>query len=548
MFKLINTCTEAKEAWEILQTSHEGTSKVRMSKLQLLATKFENLRMEDEETIFEFNTRIRDIANSTFALGEKIPEEKLARKILRSLPKRFNMKVTAIEESQDLSTMKVDELIGSLQTFEMSLDDKPEKKMKNLAFKSEESQTDDELSEALAYLTKDFNKSLNELQVRYRTNVPDKMSNIKSLGKTKEENTSEQNKEVRCSECEGFGHIRPECPNFLRKQKKGMTTTLSDSEEEKEEEPTNKAFTGTFQTSSSTNNEDLLQKELDEKYNNLTIKWEQSCKLIRRQDKEMEKLAHEKKALAASTAGLREQVTLLKEVLEASTAALREQVTLSNSKLTEMTKSVRMLNKGTDMLEEVLELGRKPSEKKGLRYDNYINAPEKKISPKNNSQDQMSNHMSQHPSQHKHKKTGSKPQQPARQKKQVTKTHHLTQHKQKRFEQRTQPPAQQRKHMPDHMSQHHVQHVSPQYNEYKGPLKRCKHCGKTGHLISECFYLHGYPQKPKSPRQNKRKILPPRMKYKEVLTKVWKPTPPQKAHTSLEISPSKNWYFKQWVF
>ncbi|KAK2369193.1 gag-protease polyprotein [Trifolium repens] len=202
-----------------------------------------------------------------------------------------------------------------------------------------------------------------------------------------------------------------------------------------------------------------------------------------------------------------------------------------------------MLNKGTDMLEEVLELGRNPSDRKGLGYDNYSNAPEKKISPKINSQDQMSNHMSQHPSQHKHKKTESKPQQPARQKKQVTKTHHLTQHKQKRFEQRTQPPARQKKHMPDHMSQHHVQHVSPQYKEYKGPLKRCKHCGKTGHLISECFYLHGYPQKPKSPSQNKRKILSPRKKHKEVLTKVWKPTPPQQAHTSPRISPSKNWYF-----
>jgi exonuclease VII small subunit len=201
---------------------------------------------------------------------------------------------------------------------------------------------------------------------------------------------------------------------------------------------------------------------------NLTIKWEQSCDLIRRQDKEIEKLAHEKKALEASAAGLREQVTLLaqeREALEASTAALREQVTLSNSKLTEMTKSVRMLNKGTDRLEEVLELGRNPSDKKGLGYDNYNKAHEKKIPPKNNSPDQMSNHKSQHQSQHKHKKTGSKPQQPTRQKKQVTKTHHPTQHKQKRFEQRSQPPAQQRKHMPDHMSQHHVQHVSPQYKE-----------------------------------------------------------------------------------
>ncbi|MCI35039.1 gag-pol polyprotein, partial [Trifolium medium] len=61
--------------------------------------------------------------------------EKLARKILRSLPKRFNMKVTAIEESQ--STIKVDELIGSLQTFEMAINDRSEKN-KSIAFVSEE--------------------------------------------------------------------------------------------------------------------------------------------------------------------------------------------------------------------------------------------------------------------------------------------------------------------------------------------------------------------------------------------------------------------------
>ncbi|MCI44710.1 gag-pol polyprotein, partial [Trifolium medium] len=69
--------------------------------------------MEEDETILEFNAKLRDLANTSFALSEKMSEEKLVRKILRSLPKRFNMKITAIEESQDLSTMKVDELIGS---------------------------------------------------------------------------------------------------------------------------------------------------------------------------------------------------------------------------------------------------------------------------------------------------------------------------------------------------------------------------------------------------------------------------------------------------
>ena len=79
-------------------------------------TQFETLRMTEEKTIAEFHMQIRDIENTYFALGVKMTDEKLVRKILRSLPKRFAMKVTAIEEAQNISKMQVDELIGSLQT------------------------------------------------------------------------------------------------------------------------------------------------------------------------------------------------------------------------------------------------------------------------------------------------------------------------------------------------------------------------------------------------------------------------------------------------
>lgn len=56
-----------------------------------------------------------------FSLGEKISDEKLDRKIFRSLPKSFDMKFTTIKEGQDTSTIKVDELISSLLTFEMAI-------------------------------------------------------------------------------------------------------------------------------------------------------------------------------------------------------------------------------------------------------------------------------------------------------------------------------------------------------------------------------------------------------------------------------------------
>ena len=55
MFRLINNCTVAKKAWEILRTAHEGTSRVRMSRLQILTTQFETLRMFEEQNYCGFS-------------------------------------------------------------------------------------------------------------------------------------------------------------------------------------------------------------------------------------------------------------------------------------------------------------------------------------------------------------------------------------------------------------------------------------------------------------------------------------------------------------
>lgn len=68
--------------------------------------------MNEAESICEFHIRQYDIANTFFALGEKICEEMMARKILISLHKRFYMKLISIAEAKDLSSIKVDELIG----------------------------------------------------------------------------------------------------------------------------------------------------------------------------------------------------------------------------------------------------------------------------------------------------------------------------------------------------------------------------------------------------------------------------------------------------
>lgn len=77
--------------------------------------------MHEDKTISELNVRLCDIAINSFDLGEKIFDENLVRKIIRSLHKRFDMKVTVIEEAQDFSKIKVYELIGSLLTLRWPL-------------------------------------------------------------------------------------------------------------------------------------------------------------------------------------------------------------------------------------------------------------------------------------------------------------------------------------------------------------------------------------------------------------------------------------------
>lgn len=62
--------------------------------------------MFEDGPISEFNVHLCDIANNSFALGKKMSYEKPIRKILGSLPKRFIMKVTTIEEARNIFKMK----------------------------------------------------------------------------------------------------------------------------------------------------------------------------------------------------------------------------------------------------------------------------------------------------------------------------------------------------------------------------------------------------------------------------------------------------------
>ncbi|XP_070049729.1 uncharacterized protein [Nicotiana tomentosiformis] len=103
-YNRISACPSAKEIWGALQTTREGTTQVKQSKIDMLTTEYELFRMK-YESIQDMHTQLTSIINELHSLGEIIPRNKLVRKILSLLPGSWESKVNAIIETV-LSTSK----------------------------------------------------------------------------------------------------------------------------------------------------------------------------------------------------------------------------------------------------------------------------------------------------------------------------------------------------------------------------------------------------------------------------------------------------------
>ncbi|XP_077250519.1 uncharacterized protein LOC143889967 [Tasmannia lanceolata] len=86
-FNRVSTLKTAKEMWDTLEVTHEGTNQVKKTKINLLLSDLESFRMKKDETVSSMYTRFTYIINELKGLGKIFPNEDLVNKILRSLPK-----------------------------------------------------------------------------------------------------------------------------------------------------------------------------------------------------------------------------------------------------------------------------------------------------------------------------------------------------------------------------------------------------------------------------------------------------------------------------
>ena len=164
--------------------------------------------MSDDESFDEFYTKLNDIVNSAFNLGEICDQPKIVRKILRSLTKDFRPKVTAIIESKDVDSIPVDEHVGSLQSYELDLPKTT--KSKSMAFKSvddvEGGGFDDELSVTeIAYLTKNFRNFLKNSNRKARGTNTTEPRNFRKHDPTKVNNNDKPREKVGQSSSNSLG-------------------------------------------------------------------------------------------------------------------------------------------------------------------------------------------------------------------------------------------------------------------------------------------------------------------------------------------------------
>jgi len=120
-FFKVSQCNFAKEMWEILEVTHEGTDDVKRARKHALIQEYELFRMQPEETIVDVQKRFTYIVNHLTYLGKVFDKEKLNIKIPKCLDRSWQPKVIAIIKSRDLSKLSIAALFRKLKEHELEL-------------------------------------------------------------------------------------------------------------------------------------------------------------------------------------------------------------------------------------------------------------------------------------------------------------------------------------------------------------------------------------------------------------------------------------------
>nr|GFA54259.1 zf-CCHC domain-containing protein/UBN2 domain-containing protein [Tanacetum cinerariifolium] len=219
--------------------SAAGNSQVKDNKIDLLVQQYEKFVISEDESIYNAFARFNTIITSLKALDEGYSSKNYVRKFLRALHPKWRAKVTEIEESKDLTSLSLDELIGNLKVHEMIIKKdskivKAKVERKSLALKAkkessnEECLTSDSEDEEYAMSVIDFKKFFKRRGRFIRQPLNDK----KTFQRSRDDKNNKSDR--KCFRCGDLNHLIGECPKPLKgkNQRAYVGGSWSDSSEE----------------------------------------------------------------------------------------------------------------------------------------------------------------------------------------------------------------------------------------------------------------------------------------------------------------------------
>ncbi|XP_058756512.1 uncharacterized protein LOC131629754 [Vicia villosa] len=110
-----------KEAWDILVKYYEGGEKFKVVKLQTLCRQYELLSMREDEKVVEYVSKVQKLVHLMKGCGETLTDKMIVEKVMRTLNSHFDHVIVAIQESNKVEDLKLEDLVGLLEAHEIRI-------------------------------------------------------------------------------------------------------------------------------------------------------------------------------------------------------------------------------------------------------------------------------------------------------------------------------------------------------------------------------------------------------------------------------------------
>ncbi|GJY67321.1 zf-CCHC domain-containing protein [Tanacetum coccineum] len=329
-------------------------NQVKANKIDLLVQQYERFKIPKEESIDNAFAKFNTIITSLKAVDEGFSSKNCVRKFLRALHPKWRAKVTAIEESKNLTTLSLDELIGNLKVYEEESSDN-------------DSSTSDSKDEEYAMAVRDFKKFFK----RRGRFVRQPHEERKSFQRNKDDKNGKG--EIKCFKCGDPNHLIRECPKLSKyqNQKAFVGGSWSDSDEDEEEKTKDEKclmVKASNEVLSETEYFSDDQSSLDE--NDLDSEYSRLCKIGLKVMAKNKTLKQAKIELENEALELKDKLSRLEKGKEVNEECkLCQDLKFENEKLRKEISRLNQFNDSSHSLKKIISSQKPSGDKSGLGFN-----------------------------------------------------------------------------------------------------------------------------------------------------------------------------------